>query len=198
MLTLSNNLALSRCPHCSVAKPNLGLLSAHETHDHAGMNLKLWRVYVCSHCGGLVSAFCRPNSSSSVVAFYPSSLKVDGEIPERPRSYLQQAIDSISAPAGSVMLCASAVDSMLKAKGFGTGSLYSRIKAAVDAHVLTAEMADWAHAVRLDANDQRHADEEATLPSQQDAERAIDFTVALAQFLFVLPAKIAKGIAASS
>lgn len=87
---------------------------------------------------------------------------------------------------------------MLKAKGFGTGSLYSRIKAAVDAHVLTAEMADWAHAVRLDANDQRHADEEATLPSQEDAERAIDFTTALAQFLFVLPSKIANGIAASS
>jgi hypothetical protein len=56
-------------------------------------------------------------------------------------------------------------------------------------------MASWAHEVRLDANDQRHADDNAALPSEADAKRAVDFATALAQFMFVLPAKVQRGIA---
>ena len=84
-------------------------------------------------------------------------MKVQDEIPDRPRSYIQQAIDSIHAPAGAVMLAASAVDSMLKIKNYRDGSLYARIEQAVNDHLITQDMATWAHEVRLDANDQRHA-----------------------------------------
>jgi hypothetical protein len=59
-------------------------------------------------------------------------------------------------------------------------------------------MALWAHEVRLDANDERHADENADLPTEVDAKRCIDFTKALAEFLFILPDRIAKGRAAKS
>jgi hypothetical protein len=52
--------------------------------------------------------------------------------------------------------------------------------------------------VRLDANDERHADENADLPTEVDAKRCIDFTKALAEFLFILPDRIAKGRAAKS
>jgi len=72
--------------------------------------------------------------------------------------------------------------------------LYSRIEKAATDHLITAEMATWAHDVRLDANDQRHADEDASLPSQSDAQRAIDFAKALGMFLFVLPARVKRGI----
>ena len=51
------------------------------------------------------------------------------------------------------MLAASAVDSMLKEKGYKDGSLYKRIEQAAGDHLITAEMASWAHEVRLDAND---------------------------------------------
>jgi len=54
-------------------------------------------------------------------------------------------------------------------------------------------MAYWAHDVRLDANDQRHSDMEAVLPTTEDAERVVDFVEALAQFLFVLPSRIRQG-----
>ena len=93
------------------------------------------------------------------------------------------------------MLCASSVDAMLKAKGLREGSLYSRIDQAAEQHLVTAGMAEWAHQVRLDANDQRHADENAPLPAQQDAKRCLEFALALAEFLFVLPAKVTRGIA---
>jgi hypothetical protein len=71
--------------------------------------------------------------------------------------------------------------------------LYKRIDKAAAEHLITAKMAEWAHEVRLDANDQRHADEEAPLPEQSDAEKVIEFARALAQSLFVLPARIERG-----
>ena len=82
---------------------------------------------------------------------------------------------------------------MLKAKDYKTGTLYARIDKARDNGLITHEMALWAHEVRLDANDQRHADETADLPDTAQAKRALEFANALAQFLFVLPAKVARG-----
>ena len=59
-------------------------------------------------------------------------------------------------------------------------------------------MAKWAHQIRLDANDQRHADENAGLPTGADAERCIEFAKALGQFMFVLPARITRGISGAT
>ncbi len=96
------------------------------------------------------------------------------------------------------MLAASSVDAMLKANNYKDGSLYSRIQQAADDHLITPEMAKWAHQVRLDANEPRHADEAAPLPNSSDAERSIHFAQALAMFLFTLPAKVTRGLKESS
>ena len=61
-------------------------------------------------------------------------------------------------------------------------------------NLITSEMANWAHDVRLDANDERHADEAATMPTEDDANRTIDFVTAFAEYLFVLPTKVKRGI----
>jgi hypothetical protein len=153
----------------------------------------MWSIYVCGTCGKLVSAWAS-NHNQPVQEFFPKFNAVDLEIPERPRAYLKQASESFHAPAGAVMLAASAVDAMLKTKGYTEGSLYSRIDKAATDHVITADMAIWAHAVRLDANDQRHADHSAELPTIEDARRVLDFAATLAQIMFVLPGRVAKGL----
>jgi hypothetical protein len=130
--------------------------------------------------------------NASIAQIWPSPMTVSDDVPQRARDYLSQAIDSLNAPAGAVMLAASAVDAMLKDKGYATGSLYSRIDSAAKAHAITDDMAAWAHEVRLEANDQRHADSSVELPAGVDAERVIDFANALAQFMYVLPARIAR------
>jgi len=137
---------------------------------------------------------CATNQNAEILAHFPRITSVDLEIPERPRAYLKQSSESMHAPAGAVMLAASAVDAMLKAKGYLDGSLYSRIEKAAEDHVITADMAAWAHAVRLDANDQRHADEAADLPTTQDALRVLAFASTLAQIIFVLPGQVARGL----
>jgi hypothetical protein len=125
---------------------------------------------------------------------FPTPIIVDNSIPAKARAYLDQAINSLHAPSGAIMLAASAIDAMLKEKGYKEGSLYSRINTASTDHLITKGMADWAHEVRLDANDERHADDEAILPTDKDAQITVDFAMALAQFLFVMPSKVQRGI----
>ena len=186
-------LTMDRCPHCGIAKPALTRTWNAATTSHSGGNKRVWAAYACSSCGGVVLA-CSPDGSGMQISqYWPESPTVSDSVPERARQFLSQALVSLHAPSGAVMLTASAVDSMLKEKGLKDGSLSSRIKNAAETHLITAEMAAWAHEIRLDANDQRHADEATALPSEADAEKAIEFANALAQFLFVLPARVARG-----
>ena len=61
---------------------------------------------------------------SPVREIYPVPKSVADEIPPGPREYLRQAILTVAAaPDGSAMLCASAVDAMLKECGYEEGWL---------------------------------------------------------------------------
>jgi hypothetical protein len=129
---------------------------------------------------------------------FPRPTKVDDNLPDPARSFLSQALESLHAPAGAVMLAASAVDAMLKAKCYTDGTLNHRINKAAEDHVITPEMAKWAHQVRLDANEPRHADEQSPLPTEEDARRSCEFASALGDFMFVLPAQITRGLQESA
>lgn len=193
MPDLGEFLDIGLCPHCGVAKPALEKAAQCVTRNHLAQGERTWRAYACRKCGGVVIASA-PGVGKSITAVHPAPPPdVSEDIPARARTYLQQARDSLNAPAGAVMLAASSVDSMLKERGLSDGVLYARIKAAVERHLITEEMGAWAHDVRLDANDQRHSDDTADLPSVADAQRAVDFAGALAEFLFVLPARVRRG-----
>jgi len=193
MPRLLPQLEVDRCPHCGVDKPTLGQRHTFQTSDHSGGSTRHWIIYACSRCGGVVSAASQAEKGN-VTEIYPSPTSISEAIPEPARSYLNQALESLHIPAGGVMLAASAVDAMLKAKAYKAGTLFERINKAAEDHLITAEMAQWAHSVRLDANEPRHADEQAPLPSPADARRSLDFALALGEFLFVLPSKVNRGI----
>ena len=192
-MNLDNQLQLSRCPHCGIDSPSLLMASHANTHDYMGKNKRRWKFYSCSRCGGIVSA-CAENHGGKIDQIFPSVEKLDDSIPERAKEYLEQARNSLNAPAGAIMLAASSIDSMLKEINLKTGSLYNRIDKAKDDGLITESMAEWAHEIRLEANDQRHADENADLPKENDARHVLQFAEALAQFLFVFLAKVKRGI----
>lgn len=190
-------LRLARCPHCNIASPSLQRAASVETKDDRGRNRRSWVNYQCATCGGVTMAVAsyKPGNEGlrEISDIWPATQAVHESIPDRAKAYLEQAIASIAAPSGAVMLTASAVDAMLKAKGSKEGTLYKRIDKAANDHLITDEMAAWAHEVRLDANDQRHDDEDGAMPDEADAKKSIEFAMALAQFLFVLPASVARG-----
>jgi hypothetical protein len=189
-------LKLDRCPHCGVDTPNLVCVRRHKNNDCEGRNAREWGFFECARCGGIVTAWGLINDLSANVPpqeWFPGPKELDDSIPDRARSYLKQARETVHAPDGAVMLAASSVDAMLKEKKYTDGSLNARINKAAEGHLITKEMADWAHEIRLDANDQRHCDLAADHANRDDAKRVIDFAMALAEFLFVLPARVQRG-----
>jgi Domain of unknown function (DUF4145) len=119
------------------------------------------------------------NGNVFAVLVFPEPSEVDGAVPEPARRYLQQAREALHAPDGATMLAASAVDALLKAKGYTRGSLNERINQAAANHVITADMAAWAHHVRLEANDPRHADAVRPHATRKEAEQTLEFALAL-------------------
>ncbi len=184
------SLALERCPHCGIDRPHLGRASQLQTHNVSG-NARSWSIYSCSRCGGVVVAG-GTKEGSRADEIYPRPATVDATLPERARAFLTDAQNSQHAPSASIMASASAVDAMLKELGLKRGKLYTRIGQAEKRHLITKDMAEWAHEVRLDANDQRHADEAAEHPTLEDAGRTLDFARALGDFLFVFPARVRR------
>src|SRR5438105_4836186 len=114
-LILGTSLDLDRCPHCRAHTPHLERVHNFESNNSAGTNRRAWVVYVCRRCGGAVTAAANHDRLNAghkgVDEYYPRLLEALGEgIPERPAEFLRQAQDSLHAPAGAVMLAASAVD----------------------------------------------------------------------------------------
>ena len=129
---------------------------------------------------------------------FPDSKSAHENLPERARIYLQQAYETLNAPDAAAMVAGSAVDAMLKAKNYDKGSLYERIDKALADNLLTKGMADWAHAVRLGSNRPRHADETNPHVSFFEATQSVEFAEALGNFLFVLTARIDRGLKAAT
>ena len=197
-LKLTPMLDLDRCPHCNVATPLLNQSKLQQTKRHDGSNARFWAIYFCARCGGAVTAVS-PQGDGIVEEIYPSGRGGPSEdLPPDVQRYLLQAMESLHAPDGAVMLAASAVDAMLKAKGYGQGTLYNRIDQTVADNVLTEDMGKWAHQVRLEANDMRHADAERPHMTEDEAKQCVEFALALGQILFVLPARVSRGVTASS
>jgi len=192
-ITQQDLLDLTKCPHCSVAAPLLQRVHHFHYQGVKGGGTKDWSIYMCRSCGLPIAAGGKHGAGGRIDVLIPQPREIDAEIPERPRAYLQQAVDTLHAPSASVMVSASAVDAMLKAKGLTKGTLNARIVEAQKQHLITADMAAWAHDIRLDANDERHADVDSKPVIQADAQRCLDFASALAEYLFVLPARVARG-----
>lgn len=189
-------LPLERCPHCRITSPVLLAATPHlTTLDHRGRDPRLWMVFACTTCGGaiLTGHPMQGEGSDRITHLYPAPTLISEDIPKRARDYLNDALDSLQTPTASTIVSASAVDAMLKEKGYKEGSLKARIEKAAADHLITKDMAEWAHEVRLDANEQRHADEAAPLPTIQDARRTFLFALVLADLLFSLPARVTRG-----
>jgi len=186
---------IARCPHCGVGRPQVATLN--DLSTRAG---RRWAVFTTTCCGGLLLAqgLNGDGTPNAVIeALYPAARSAAVEIPDPARTYLQQAFETLHAPDEAAVMAGSAVDAMLKNFGLIEGTVYHRIEQAVDQHILTDPMGEWAHEVRLGANRPRHADTENPHVSPHQAEQSVEFAEALGHFLFVLSSRVKKGIEAA-
>lgn len=193
---------LGRCPHCSIASPNMvrAWASQGPTQRTDDGSPSWWGGYRCQSCGGLVIVKAQqPTGNRFILSeIFPDFKSAHGDLPARARVYLQQAYETLHAPDAAAVMAGSAVDAMLKAKGYEKGTLYERIDKALSDNLLTKGMADWAHEVRLGSNRPRHADKDNPHVSFLEATQSVDFAEALGNFLFVLTARIDRGLKAAT
>jgi hypothetical protein len=200
-------IAPESCPYCSTKNPSLCCQWKSENPISGALTPssvqgKFWAVYSCNSCGNCVLAFGEPVPAGNqnphlhrkIVDLLPRPRTAADELPSSVRRYLQQAFDCLHAPDAAGLLCASAVDAMLKEKGYRDGTLYVRIDKAVEDRLLTKDMGEWAHKVRLESNSVRHAKLSGPHLTQDDAESVIEFTEALGDFLFVFTDRVRRGI----
>ena len=188
---------LDRCSQCGVANPLISLVgkseklyeSKYSSHWHFTGKCSKCRRHILFYGNGAKGG---DGTKLEVVQMWPSLPSASEDLPVNARRFLQQALESKHAPDGAIMLAASAIDAMLKEKGYKTGSLYSRIESAANKGVLTPEMRDWAHEIRLSANEPRHADDDFNGATAEDADQVIEFANALGEYLFVLPTRVQK------
>lgn len=191
-------LELPRCPRCGIARPLLSAASKGCEEDRQDVRKRhWWIVYICSFCKQSILATWQMDASPASwppPEVLPSDHRIDEAIPEQVRECLEESLSSRrDAPRGSIVMAAAAVDAMLKARGYDEGGLHARIESAAAAHLITDEMKAWAHEVRLDANAERHVDDDRPPTTSDDAGRSIQFALALAEYLFVLPARVQRG-----
>jgi len=186
---------LENCPHCGISSPLLKHLWASDgpTPRTDGGPTRRWAVFACTACGGIVTAEGDPNdkvNNPHVIAIYPPTWEPPSSLPVQARSYLVQAHRTLFSPDASVLMSASCIDAMLKDQQLVKGSLYERINQAVEKGIITRGMGKWAHRVRLDANNPRHADLDIRTITRDDADRAFEFARALGEILYVLPSRM--------
>ena len=198
---------LRRCPHCGSARP--AFTRAHAVPEGVYSNVtgkkNYWAIYQCSTCALPITLWHKRVSRQANSSHYfheyeiiPATWVADDSVPANARRYLEQAQATIGAPDASVVMSASAIDAMLKEKGLVDGSLYKRIKEAVEGGLLTNDMSKWAHLVRLNSNNPRHADGSNPHMTTTDATLSLQFAKAIAEVLFVLPSRMPEAEGTSS
>jgi len=192
---------LGRCPHCSIAAPVLwNVWKSDKPLSRADGDMpSMWAAFACTSCGSIVSAKAIPStpgfSDTFICEVFPKPRSAHEDIPDIARKFLQQAYDTLHAPDAAAVMAGSSIDAMLKEIGYSEGSLYSRIETALRDGVLTKDMSDWAHEVRLGSNRPRHSDAQKPHVTHEEARQSVEFAEALGTFLFVLKARIDRGIA---
>ncbi len=92
-----------------------------------------------------------------------------------------------------MMTAQRAVEAMLAEIGYRKGTLRTRIIEAVREGKMPDAMAEWADEVRIYGNESHTSGESPDpLPDADDAKHALTFSWMLAEYLFVLPARIKR------
>jgi hypothetical protein len=121
-----------------------------------------------------------------------NTLMVPNTVPERPRTMLQDANDSRTAPVACTGAAVGAIDAMMAEMDYKKGSLLGRIEKAVADRVLPKVMGDWAKRVKEIGITTHTDDDPGPLPGKGDTEELLMFANMLAEYFFVLPARIPK------
>jgi HEPN domain-containing protein len=120
--------------------------------------------------------------------------KLDPSIPQDVGNDYVEAIKcfDVGANKASVAMCRRALQTSLIQRGAGKGKLVEQIDELSDKGILTEDIKEWAHEIRLTGNIGAHPDQDGLKDvTPQDAEELIRFMEEFLNYVYIMPAKVA-------
>lgn len=193
---------LEPCPHCdSIAT----YTPIHDTREHVSelQEGKLYHVLVlCDNekCGGVTLLIFKGVRMTTVRHTYVDSELVD-QYPKRipklhesiPRQVADDYIDAIKsfdvgAWKASVVMCRRALQGSVIEKGAKKDKLWEQIDELHDRQIITKDIKDWAHEIRLTGNIGAHPDKDGLEDvTKEDAKELIDFIEEYLNYVYIMP-----------
>ncbi|CAH3843576.1 DUF4145 domain-containing protein [Klebsiella pneumoniae] len=143
--------------------------------------------------GQLYPVIVNKHPEFKVSLCYPSQKPISApeSTPERAAKFFIEAKEDFARGRyeTSAMNCRKVIDIATKSLHLGDeDKLVRRISALRATGLITQEMADWAHIIRIDTNGAVHSDEEFT---KEEVDQLLKFTEVFLTYSFTLPAMVA-------
>jgi hypothetical protein len=168
------------CPYCDV----------HSTFTF-GTSFGNSSIYECDKCSGLVLLIFEDRK---VVDQYPKRIpQLDDSIPSEVANDYIEAIKcfDVGANKASVVMCRRALQTSVIERGAKRHKLTQQIDELFKKGIITKDIKDWAHEIRLTGNIGAHPDEDGLKDvTPKDAEELIRFIEEYLNYVYVMPSKV--------
>lgn len=199
------------CPHCLTENAYIKAISC-QSLPPAGRHGRWSIIFQCHACSRLTivevtdsqpecsSPLSRISHSPHAVHLRNShewlirnqfpmnaSIKAPDHTPDRIAAAFVEAQDNLKRGTleTSQLLCRKALDLATKELiGNDNDTLFRRIENLAARNLITPQMAQWAHLVRIQGNESAHSDETST---EEEAQALLDFTETFLLYAFTLP-----------
>ena len=192
------------CPHCGTRRVSFSIVCESPRLKHQDSNVwdcladcanctcsVLAVFFMCDDLRPTEAAFRRDLARHELLRVSPSGPRIPEYVPENIAAFYDQGLDSLyrNFDAAGAMFRKS-LDIALRMKFPDVeGSLKQRIDRAAKQHMLTEDLAEWSHRIRLGGNTAIHEDRPYT---QEEAQHLQVFCDLVLRYLFTLPGMLAK------
>lgn len=157
-----------------------------------------WTFCVCPRCNlpmlAVVCDYGYGFDEGAPTRVYPrrEDRRLGTAVPGTIRHAFSEAVLCFKAKAytASAIMCRKTLEGLCNAHGAKTGNLGRRLEKLKKDGVIEARLFEWAEALRISGNEAAHAVDSQVSP--QDCEDILEFTEALAQYVFTYRDKFEK------
>lgn len=205
-MTLPNNQHTRECPYCHnkaqfnylwEGEKSTKVYNARENplDDKSKLERNDVAVYKCCVCGGALFIRAHGNNlSSQKLDIYPVNIPtVSDDIPEKIRAIYIEALlcFGVGAWNATATMCRRIVQECIINKGGVGKTLYNQIDNLASKRIITDDIKDWAHEIRILGRDGAHADV-TTDVGEEEAKFAVEFTKELLNYVYILKARLQR------
>lgn len=185
------------CPHCNV------MITPEYTHIVVGnqaipIGYNGHYIYRCTNpdCNKLIYAIWGSGKSAKIVDMYPKRIpQIDKSIPLTVASDFIEAAKCFDNECfkASASMCRRALQSSVFQKGANGRDLIDQIDDLYSKGIITSDLKDWAHEIRITGNTGAHPDKDGLKDVGQDEAREIlDFMESYLNYVYTMPSKVAE------